>query len=370
MRSEYKSRKGLYELAPGDWTIRWTDRTGKQRKMHVGQKSLAMEQLAIKEAEAAQGIQSISRRKAVLFTDLVDLAVEHVQANYARPADDLSRLRGIRTWFGDKLLADEVTTADVRNALARNRKAKNWSDSSCNHHHSLISLCYRLGLEAELVKASPIHGKIKKSEENNDRKRHLSADEETRLFEAIKSNPVWADHAVEATFAIHTGLRRTDMYKRLKWENVDLLNRTAKIPRSKNKKPLVVPLNTKALECLAVWRIRGDGTGRVVRNDKGETLDQNEHWFPHAVKQAQIPDFRWHDLRHTYATRLRAKRVPLEDIATLLGHSRKTGLAMTMRYADADQVNLAKAVDQLAPTIRPELALDDEIPAQNAEKVN
>jgi integrase len=83
---------------------------------------------------------------------------------------------------------------------------------------------------------------------------------------------------------------------------------------------VVVPLNADAMRALANFRSPGDGTGRVVRNLGGETLSVNAHWFVPAVRQAGITNFRWHDLRHTDATRLRQAGVPLGNIAELLGH--------------------------------------------------
>jgi integrase len=80
----------------------------------------------------------------------------------------------------------------------------------------------------------------------------------------------------------------------------------------------------------AVFRARGNGYGCVVRNAAGKALTVNAHWFPDAVRAAGIKDFRWHDCRHTYASRLRQTGTPLGNIAELLGHR---ALAMTKRYA-------------------------------------
>jgi integrase len=348
-----RRERGLYERYPGsnDWSIRYVDCNGKQRKEHVGPKSLAIKLLDKRRGEAVEGRKSLTKKASAPFDKLVDTAREHVKAHYTRPADELARLEVIRTWFVGRM-ADDITTADIRNALATAKRDRKWSDSSQNHHHSLVSLCYRIGLEANSVTASPIHGKIKKAEENNDRDRHLSDDEEKRLIEVLRSRPEWSEHLPEYILAVNTGLRRGDMYQRLKWENVDLIKREARIHKSKNGKPLSVPLNADALGALNVFRSRGDGTGRVVRNPDGVTLEVNQHWFQPAIKQAKILDFHWHDVRHTFASRLRQKGIPLEDIAALLGHSRKTGLAMTLRYAKQSQSNLAKAVAALE-TIRP-----------------
>ena len=116
------------------------------------------------------------------------------------------------------------------------------------------------------------------------------------------------------------------------------------IPTTKNDDPVYVPLNEDAMRALRVFRSRGNGTGRVVRNTAGRTLNVNAHWFVDAVREARIPNFRWHDLRHTYASRLRQHGVPLANIAELLGHK---GLKMTRRYAHLAMSNLHDAVSRI-----------------------
>lgn len=94
-------------------------------------------------------------------------------------------------------------------------------------------------------------------------------------------------------------------------------------------------------------RARSDGTGPVFRSEKGQALHNPKYSFLAALRQAGISNFTWHDLRHDFATRLRRKGVPLEDIADLLGH--KT-LAMTRRYAHVSMERLRQAVSRLQPT--------------------
>jgi site-specific recombinase XerD len=83
----------------------------------------------------------------------------------------------------------------------------------------------------------------------------------------------------------------------------------------------------------------------VVRNAAGETLTVNEHWFPGALQAAGIKDFHWHDLRHTFASRLRQSGAPLGHIAELMGHK---GLSMTRRYAHLSIANLHEAVSRIS----------------------
>jgi integrase len=297
-----------------------------------------------RKTQALEGIKLPARRRTVSFAELADDAIAHVESHYARPADDVARLKVVKTWFEGRG-AENISPAEIRIALKKATDEKKWSASSVNHHHNLISLAYRLGIESEKVKESPIHRKVRKQTESNNRVRFLSLDEEKKLREAIRSKPEWASHEPELDLALHTGLRRGSMYLGLTWENVSLAARFAIIPKTKNGEQVVVPLNTVAMRTLVTFRARGDGTGRVVRNESGETVTVNSHWFVPAVRAAGIKDFRWHDLRHCYASRLRQAGVPLGNIAELLGHK---GLAMSRRYAHLSISNLHDAVSRIA----------------------
>src|SRR5215510_12503228 len=83
------------------------------------------------------------------------------------------------------------------------------------------------------------------------------------------------------------------------------------------------------------------------RKKTGEPLENGRHWFDDAVLEAGIKNFRWHDLRHTFASRLRMKGTPLEDIADLLGHK---SLTMTRRYAQLGPNTLHTVVSPLGAT--------------------
>jgi len=164
--------------------------------------------------------------------------------------------------------------------------------------------------------------------EDNNRVRFLSVEEEKKLRKVIETK--WASHLPELDLAINTGLRKGSQYG-LTWDMVDWKGRMLNIPRTKNEEPIHVPLNDAAVAALRVVPDRGDARGRVFQSVKtGEPLENGRHWFDDAVLQAGIKNFRWHDLRHTFASRLRMKGAPLEDIADLLGHK---SLTMTRRYA-------------------------------------
>jgi site-specific recombinase XerD len=77
---------------------------------------------------------------------------------------------------------------------------------------------------------------------------------------------------------------------------------------------------------------RGEGKERVFQSEKtGEPLVNGWYFFDDIIMEAAIKNFRWHGLRHIFASRLRMQGVPLADIADLLGHK---SLTMTSRYAN------------------------------------
>jgi integrase len=178
--------------------------------------------------------------------------------------------------------------------------------------------------------------------ENNSRVRFLTEDEELRLRNVLTAK--YLCHIPEFDLALHTGLRQGSQYG-LTWDMVNWNERMLHIPRTKNEEPLHIPLNDAAVAALQTVRTRSSGTGRVFRSERtGEPLEHPRHWFEPAVMEARIKDFHWHDLRHTFASRLRMKGTALEDIADLLGHK---SLAMTKRYAHLGPSRLHQLVSRL-----------------------
>jgi integrase len=121
-----------------------------------------------------------------------------------------------------------------------------------------------------------------------------------------------------------------------------------KIPRTKNEEPIHVPLNDAATAALKLVRRWGGCRGRLFQSAKtGELLEYGRHWFDDSVVEAKIKNFRWHDLRHTFASRLRMKGAPLEDIADLSGQK---SLTMTRRYPHLGPNKLHAVVSLLGPS--------------------
>jgi integrase len=139
-----------------------------------------------------------------------------------------------------------------------------------------------------------------------------------------------------ARFTLATGLRQRNV-SYLRWDQVDTSRRVAWIhaDQSKSRKAIAVPLNSDALEVLK--KRRGDG-GDYVFTFQGKPVDRTstKAWAA-AKKRAGIDDFRWHDLRHTWASWHVQSGTSLQELQELGGWST---VDMVLRYAHlaADQL--------------------------------
>lgn len=88
----------------------------------------------------------------------------------------------------------------------------------------------------------------------------------------------------------------------------------------------------------------GDGVGYVCAGYDGPRNRDWRRWFEDVLAQAKIPNFRWHDLRHTFASRLVVAGVPLRAVQILLGHKR---IETTLRYSHLSDTHLRDAVEKL-----------------------
>jgi integrase len=207
--------------------------------------------------------------------------------------------------------------------------------------------------------------------DKSSRVRYLTADEEKRLRAALdereeearaerdsanqwrreRQRPTlpdlrmvaFADHLKPLVLlSINTGMRRGEVFN-LRWPDVDLKNKvlTVEGTTAKSGQTRHIPLNREALEILKEWRKQSDGS-YVFPGKNGGRLDNVKKAWTALLARAEIEGFRWHDLRHTFASKLVMAGVPLNTVRELLGHS---DIAMTLRYAHLASESKAAAVE-------------------------
>src|ERR1700730_9650508 len=192
----------------------------------------------------------------------------------------------------------------------------NRAPATVNRYKALLSLTYRPGIANRKVSTNPAR-LIRQRRENNARIRWLRADEEIRLREILEKK--YAHRLVELDIAINTGRRQGEQYS-LVWDNVDLDLRILTVPRSKHGEKRHIPLNDAALAAFVTAQQYSKPGRSVFWNRYGERLRTPRQWFEESVKAAKITNFRWHDLRHTFASRLVTAGVDLRTVQQLMGH--------------------------------------------------
>ena len=183
---------------------------------------------------------------------------------------------------------------------------------------------------------------VKLLQENNARVRYLTDSEEVRLRHET-GETAWAVVAL----ALNTGLRRGELFA-LRWDDVDFTTNVLTIPRTKAGRTRHVPMNAAVRSILGVQESRGRSP-YVLSRATGEAPLNSQNFvdraFTPALKRARIDNFRWHDLRHTFASRLIMRGVDLRTVQELLGHA---DIRMTLRYSHLSPAHLLDAVEKLS----------------------
>jgi integrase len=142
------------------------------------------------------------------------------------------------------------------------------------------------------------------------------------------------------TVAVHTGMRKGELLG-LKWEQVNLEQGIITLYDTKNGERRDVPMDETVKAVLRGMDRRGD---YIFSNEEGKALVRAQKSFEGALKKSGIEDFRFHDLRHTFASNLVMAGEDLNTVRELLGHK---DLTMTLRYAHLSPNHKTKAISVL-----------------------
>ncbi len=161
------------------------------------------------------------------------------------------------------------------------------------------------------------------------------------------SQCAYGDHITPMIMlSLNTGLRRGELFS-LKWENINFERAMLTVTgdNAKSGKTRYVPLNIVALQCLYNWHAQSSGDGLVFPNPQTDTqFDNVKKSWASVLKTSEINNFRWHDMRHHFASKLVMAGVDLNTVRELLGHA---DIKMTLRYAHLAPEHKAKAVAKL-----------------------
>jgi integrase len=201
-------------------------------------------------------------------------------------------------------------------------------------------------------------------EENEDAGRALSRDEERRLLECAslvgRHFGNWTPLYIVTVLGLNAGMRHKEI-RTLKFKNLDLCNKVLRVGESKTEagKGRPIPLTQPAWAALDIWASRCPDAkphhflfpacenGRV---DPERSISNWRTAWRRACREAGLTGLRFHDLRHTAATKLLEEGVPVAIVAHILGWSASTAVRMAKRYGHIRPEVQRQALDAVATT--------------------
>ncbi|HEY0701168.1 MAG TPA: tyrosine-type recombinase/integrase [Candidatus Acidoferrales bacterium] len=341
-----KPPRGVFEKPKGSgiWWINYYDSDGKRHREKIGRQSVAIDAFLHRRTEVREGKFAAPRGSKLKFRELADLSLDDKKLRLSPRSwyTDKARLVTLKEAFGE-LPAANITSARIEEFLARLRTKEHHGNkrtgATANRYRTLISSIFSFGIRAGKVRLNPV-ARVRRFRESEHRIRFLEVEEEKSVREVVRVSEA---HEAEMDLALNTGIRRGEQYG-LKWENVDLERGILTVTGKTGRR--FVPINSAARAAIEKLYLISNGSPYVCPDKLRDDQVDWRTWFAEACETAKIDNFRWHDLRHTFASRLVMVGVDLSTVQKLLGHR---SIVTTQRYAHLSPSHERAAVDRLVP---------------------
>ena len=307
---------------------------GKRVTRFVDNLTIAREVEGVIKGEIVRGEFDITHhkaKKAVTLNDVWEKYLPYAKEHKATWKDDDYHYRAhIQPRFGDKPLS-EITAFEIERMKAELKKSKNrhgkpFAAASIKHHLVLLRRLFNMAAKWDLHQGANPISKIQMPRVDNQVTEFLSDEESSRLLAVLESWPC-RESAAFVKLAMFTGLRRGEIIK-LQWEHVDIERGLVTLVAPKGGKTTTLPLSNEALDVLRELEVKAPNI--FPGKNGGERYDFKGPW-QRIRKAADLPeDFRFHGLRHHFASTLVSNGVDLAVVRELLSHK---DLSMTARYA-------------------------------------
>jgi len=305
---------------------------GRQQWFRCDTKSQAKALYGRMKAEHREG-KYFKRHLAVPFKEIAIEYIQTVDARRRRKGDDSARMNRWIVAFGEQDAAT-ITPRQVERVL-RELQTDGKQPATLLRHLAVLKATFNRAKRLGLIKENPATF-VKPPTVNNVLVRYLTAEQEARLLEQL---PVRYRPVVQV--AINTGLRQGELL-RLTWRDVDWNAGILTVQETKAGDTRRVPMNSTVFGVLATLKEQHHG-------------EPTDHVFPlgarylrrafdKAVQAAGLAPFRFHDLRHTFASRLAMQGANDRTLMALGGWKSP---AMLSRYAHLSPTHLWQAVEGL-----------------------
>ncbi|MDA8272228.1 MAG: site-specific integrase [Deltaproteobacteria bacterium] len=272
------------------------------------------------------------------FSELADKYLEFTSGRQKSYRNTVNFVKTLIKRFNDKLL-DSFTAQDIE-LLQTELLNKAYSVAYPNRLTSVFKRMFAKAADWDLISEDVLKRvrKAKQLKGEKTRLRYLTEEEAERLIFNCERNlkPI-------VITALNTGMRKSEILK-LTWDRVDLKNHIILLDKTKNGERREIPVNDTLYNILS-------GLTRHLKTDfvfyNPQTLKpyyDTKKSFTSALRKSHILDFRFHDLRHTFASWLIMAGIDLTTVKELLGHK---DVKMTLRYSHLAASHINNAVKAL-----------------------
>jgi integrase len=347
MKRKKKKKVSLF-LRGSIWWFRFqVDGRRYQRSTHTDDKSLAETFRSKIEVDIAED-KFLDKDRSGRYTLGQLLTVYLAEKTGKNTKTYVSNLLKV---FRDKTPLNKIEplVANYKNTRLKDDKK---SAQTVLHELNVLTAAFKMAVKKKWLRVNPL-ADIEKPKVKNEVIRYLSEEEEARLMPAAEGllNNQLQDII---TLALHTGMRLGEIL-RLQWSDIELrFRRTITIVQSKTDTPKTIPLTDTLFNLLQQKnKSRKEGYVFYISSTNSETNEIEETKISHSYLQANwwrardkagIKNFRFHDLRHTFATRLVQSGVDLYSVSKLLGHK---DISTSQRYAHHSVDMLQKHIKAL-----------------------
>jgi integrase len=325
----------------GNWHIDYYCGSERFREKVGPAKGEAKRALAVRQAQIAQGTFNLVRTSRIpTFREFAEEYEKVVSQRKRGHAVERYYIRMFVDVFGKRKIS-EITAEEVEKfQTERSHQVK---PATVNRELTLLKHMFAKAVEWTKLSANPLRG-VRSLEVPTPLDRILELDEEIRLLAAC--DRVRSQYLRPAVLlALNTGMRRGELLS-LEWQRVDLIHGRIRILNAKTKSSArSIPLNAISYALLSELAQRKKSNLVFPSNRKvGERFLDLKKGFKKALELAGVPAIRFHDLRHTFATRLVQAGVDIITVQHLLGHAK---ISMTARYAHSPNNARIAAVRRL-----------------------
>ena len=290
--------------------------------------------------------------KSITFSDFCDTYYNtHMRLKApGTAARFLDAVKRLKRYFSGYLMT-EITAKHIKqyqakrlDELAHNKKT-NVSPSTINREIAIIRNMFNMGIEWGDFIDNPVKKGIMFNEKDFARNRFLSQDEAVKLYNELKGHlkPI-------VIVTLNTGMRLGEVLS-LKWKDCNFEQRKIYLPKTKTGKK-EKPMNQIVYDTLVAWPkhptsdyIFCHPVDTPHAGFSGKPFRSIKTAWNKAIEKAGIDNFRFHDLRHTFASYCVMSGVDMKTVSELLGH--KT-MVMTERYSHLSDSHKQKAVERLS----------------------